>query len=264
MNALFRIYAMLLRYSYVLRRSWPRLLELFYWPTVQMLIWGLISKFMINNSDFSSLVLAMLLGAVLLWDVMFRSHLGVSLVFFEEVYSHNLGHLYISPLRPLEHIISLLLISFIRTIIGVSIAAPLAYLIYDFNLASVGLSLVGFYLNLSMMGWALGLVVVSLVMRYGLGAESLAWILVFALAPLSAIYYPVSTLPEYLHSIAYMLPATHVFEGLRHSLEYNTIAFSNMLKAAGLNMLYLSLAIWFYLYTYGIVRKQGLLLQSGE
>jgi len=261
---IYRIYAMLLRYSYVLRRSWPRLMELFYWPTVQMLIWGLISKFMINNSDFSSLVLAMLLGAVLLWDVMFRSHLGVSLVFFEEVYSNNLGHLYLSPLRPYEHIVAMLLISFIRTLIGISIAALLAYLIYGFNLASVGVSLIGFYLNLSMMGWSLGLVVAALVMRYGLGAESLAWILVFALAPLSAIYYPVNTLPQYLHKIAYMLPATHVFEGLRYSIEHELIATDYLLQALGLNIIYLALAVWFYLYIFNVVRRAGLLLQGGE
>lgn len=264
MSAAHRIYAMLLRYSYVLRRSWPRLMELFYWPTVQMLMWGLISKFMVNNSDFSSVVLVMLLGAVLLWDVMFRSHLGVALVFFEEVYSNNLGHLYLSPLRPYEHIISLLLISFIRTFIGVSIAAILAYFIYDFNLASIGVSLTGFYINLSMMGWSLGLAVVSLVMRYGLGAESLAWVIVFALAPLCAIYYPVSTLPEYLHSIALMIPATHVFEGLRYSINHDTVALTYMLKAFGLNLVYLSLAIGFYLYNYNVARKQGLLLQNGE
>ncbi len=264
MSALYRIYAMLLRYSYVLRRSWPRVMELLYWPTVQMLIWGLISKFVVNNSDFSSLVLMMLLGAVLLWDVMFRSHLGVALVFFEEVYSNNLGHLYISPLRPYEHIISLLLISFIRTIVGVGIAAILAYFVYGFNLTSIGVSLIGFYLNLLIMGWTLGLVVVSLVIRYGIGAESLAWVVVFALAPLCAIYYPVSTLPEYLHPISYMLPATHVFEGLRYTISNDVISFAYMLKAFGLNMAYLSLAVWFYFYSCNIARKDGLLLQNGE
>jgi ABC-2 type transport system permease protein len=264
--SLHRISAMALRYAYILRRSWPRLLELFYWPTVQMILWGLISRFFQTQTDgeISTTILATLLAAVLLWDVMFRSHLGIALVYFEEIYARNLGHLYISPLRPYEHVLSLLVISFIRTIIGISVAAVLAWLLYDFALTDLGLSLLGFYLALSMMGWSLGLVVAALVMRFGLGAESLAWVLVFALAPLSAVYYPLSILPEWLQFPASLLPSTQVFEGMRAVFTQDLFPFQSLILSLGLATLYLSLAVMFYLRTVMVARRNGLLMQGGE
>ncbi|MBT7306855.1 MAG: ABC transporter permease, partial [Gammaproteobacteria bacterium] len=185
-----RVGAMVLRYVYLLRRSWPRLLELVYWPAVQMILWGLISQFFVQHSSWLAQASGVLLAAVMLWDVLFRGHLGVSLPFIEEMYARNLGHLFVSPLRVSEHITALLLISLIRTCIGLFSAAALAILLYTFNLFDMGLPLLVFFFQLIVMGWATGLGVVALILRYGLGAESLAWVLVFALAPLSAVYYP--------------------------------------------------------------------------
>jgi ABC-2 type transport system permease protein len=102
MSSAERIYAMLLRYIYLVRGSWPRILELFYWPAVQLILWGFISKFFVTNSTWLAQASGVLMAAVLLWDVLFRAHLGVSLAFFEEMYSRNLGHLFVSPLRVWE------------------------------------------------------------------------------------------------------------------------------------------------------------------
>ena len=126
MNSIHRIGAMMLRYVYLLKRSWPRILELFYWPAVQLILWGFITKFFLTNSTWLMQASGVLLAAVMLWDVMFRGHLGVSLAFFEEMYSRNLGYLFASPLRAVELTGALLLISLIRTLIGVGGAALLA------------------------------------------------------------------------------------------------------------------------------------------
>ena len=119
----YRVGAMVLRYVYVLRRSWPRVLELAYWPTVQMILWGFISQFYATNSSWVAQASGVLIAAVLLWDVLFRAQLGVSVVFFEEMYSRNLGHLFVSPLRPHELVLALLSISLMRTLVGVGAAA---------------------------------------------------------------------------------------------------------------------------------------------
>jgi ABC-2 type transport system permease protein len=259
-----RIFAMVLRYVYLLRRSWPRLLELFYWPAVQLILWGFISKFFVEHSSWLAQASGVLMAAVLLWDVLFRSHLGVSLAFFEEMYSRNLGHLFVSPLRVGELTGALLAISFLRTLIGISGAALLAIPLYNFSIFGMGLPLLGFFTNLLVMGWSIGLLVAGMVLRYGLGAESFAWVSIFAIAPLSGIYYPVSTLPDWLQPVSWMLPSSYVFEGMRQLMFGQVVRGDLMWRAIGLNVIYLAVGSGFFLLAFHSARRNGLLLRVGE
>ena len=259
-----RIYAMVLRYIYLLRRSWPRVLELAYWPTMQMILWGFITQFMLTTSSWVAQASGVLLAGVLLWDVMFRGQLGVSTVFFEEMYSRNLGHLFASPLRPYELVCALLVISLIRTLIGVGGAALLAIPLYHYSIFSMGLPLLAFFVNLLVMGWSIGLLVSALVLRYGLGAENLAWVAIFAVAPVSGIYYPISVLPDWLRVIADVLPASYVFEGMRALLFEHLFRTDLFLSAVGFNVLYLGLGIAVFLGVFRSARRRGLLINVGE
>jgi ABC-2 type transport system permease protein len=259
-----RILAMVVRYLYLMRASWPRLLELAYWPTVQMILWGLINRFLAEQSAWVAQASGLFIGAVLLWDVLFRAQLGVSIAFFEEMYSRNLGHLFVSPLRPLELAFALLAISLLRTLIGVGAAAGLAILLYRYSIFDLGLPLLAFFVNLVVMGWSLGLLIVALVMRYGLGAEGLAWAVVFAFAPLSGIYYPVAVLPAWLQPVAWALPSSHVFEGMRAVVRDHAFAFDHFRWAVGLNLGYIALGLAVYRVAFHTARKRGLLLQMGE
>ena len=259
-----RILAMVFRNVYLMRASWPRLLEMAYWPTVQMIMWGLINRFLTEQSAWVAQAAGMLIAAALLWDVLFRAQLGVSLVFFEEMYSRNLGNLFVSPLRPFELALSLLFISLARTCIGVGVAALLAIFLYQFSIFDLGLPLVAFFANLLAFGWAIGLMVVSLVLRFGLGAEGLAWAIIFAFAPLSGIYYPISVLPAWLQPVAWCLPSSHVFEGMRAVFREHSFSMAHFLTATGLNVAYLLLGLAIYLFTFRIARQRGLLLRMGE
>jgi len=264
MSSAERIYAMLLRYIYLVRRSWPRILELFYWPAVQLILWGFISRFFVTNSTWLAQASGVLMAAVLLWDVLFRAHLGVSLAFFEEMYSRNLGHLFVSPLRVWELVAALLSISLLRTLIGIGGAALLAIPLYDFSIFGLGLPLLGFFANLLVMGWAIGLLVSGLVLRFGLGAESFAWVSIFAIAPISGIYYPISVLPEWLQPLAWLLPSSYVFEGMRALMFENNIRPDLMWKAAGLNVVFLIAGAGAFLMAFNSARRRGLLLHIGE
>lgn len=259
-----RILALVMRYLYLMRSSWPRLIELIYWPTMQMILWGFINQFFVVHSEWVAQAAGLLIGAVLLWDVLFRAQLGVSVVFFEEMYSRNLGHLFVSPLRPYELVLALLTVSFLRTSIGVGAAAGLAVVLYRYSIFDMGLPLVAFFANLLVMGWAIGLMVVALVLRYGLGAESLAWAVIFAVAPVSGIYYPISVLPDWLQKIALLLPSSHVFEGMRAVVRERVFSFDSFWMAVLLNGVYLSIGTALYLFAFHIARKRGLLLQMGE
>ncbi|MBP1149911.1 MULTISPECIES: ABC transporter permease [Methylocaldum] len=259
-----RVFALVMRYLYLMRSSWPRLIELIYWPTMQMILWGFINQFFVGHSEWVAQAAGLLIGAVLLWDVLFRAQLGVSVVFFEEMYSRNLGHLFVSPLRPYELVMALLTVSFLRTSIGVGAAAGLAVVLYRYSIFDMGLPLVAFFANLLVMGWAIGLMVVALVLRYGLGAESLAWAVIFAVAPLSGIYYPISVLPDWLQKIALLLPSSHVFEGMRAVVRDHVFSLDSFWMAVLLNLIYLLIGFALYLFAFHVARKRGLLLQMGE
>ncbi len=264
MNMAARVYAMVLRYLYLMRSSWPRLVELAYWPTMQMILWGFLNQFLVEQSDWVAQAAGMFIAAVLLWDVLFRAQLGVSLVFFEEMYSRNLGYLFVSPLRPYELVSALLLISCLRTLIGVGTAALLAIVFYHYSIFDMGLALLAFFVNLMVMGWAIGLVVVAMTLRFGLGAEGLAWAVIFAVAPVSGVYYPIATLPEWLQSVAWALPASHVFEGMREVLIHGVFSSSMFMHAVLLNVLYLAMGGGLFMVAFRAARQRGLLLHVGE
>lgn len=259
-----RVFAVFLRHMYVLRRSWPRILDMAYWPTVQMILWGFVTTFFMGHSSWVAEAAGVLISAVLLWDILFRSNLGVSLTFLEEMWSRNFGQLFASPLRPIEMIAAMTLLSLARTLIGVTPAALLALPLFDVWVFSLGLPLVAFFASLLVFGWSIGLIVSALVLRLGLGAENLAWVAIFAVAPISGIYYPIDTLPAWLQPVAWTLPSAYVFEGMRSVLFHSVFRIDLLLGAMLLNVVHFCAAVAFFLYMFRIARRRGLLLQQGE
>lgn len=259
-----RASAMVLRYLYILRSSWPRIVELAYWPLMQMILWGFISKFFATNSSWVAQAAGVLIAAVLLWDVLFRGQLGFSISFLEEMWSRNLPNLFVAPLRPLEFVASLIVLSFIRTVIGVIPAALLAIVFYHFSIFELGLPLVAFFFNLMIFGWSMGLIITGIILRNGLGAESLAWMAMFVLAPLSGVFYPISTLPEWLQAVSLLLPSAYVFEGMRAVMFDGVVHARGLAIAFGLNLLYLAAAAAFFLRIFHIARRDGLFMRIGE
>ncbi|MQA66104.1 MAG: ABC transporter permease [Alphaproteobacteria bacterium] len=259
-----RIGAMVLRYFYLIRGSVPRIVELAYWPTMQMMIWGFLSQFLYQHSEWFVRAGGVLIAAVLLWDIMFRSNIGVAISFLEEMWSRNLGQLFASPLRPYEWAVSLLVIAGLRTLIGVLPASLLAIPLYHYSVFDMGLPLVAFFTNLMIFGAAVGLAVSGLVLLFGLGAESLAWAAIFALAPISGIYYPISVLPDWLQPVAYSLPSAHVFEGMRAAVIDGMFRVDRFLWAVGLNAVYMGLGLAAFLAAFRTARRRGKLLMMGE
>lgn len=262
--SLHRIWGMVLRYLYLTRRSWPRLLDLVYWPVVQMVLWGLVTKFFVTHSSWLAQATGVLIAAVLLWDVLFRGQLGVSVSFMEELYSRNLGHIFVSPLRPYELVCALMAMSIVRTVVGMTAASLLAIALYHYSIFSMGLALVAFFTNLLVMGWAMGLIICGLLLRYGLGADSMAWVAIFAIQPISGIYYPIGTLPESVQVIAYLLPSSHVFEGMRAVLIDGVFRTDLIVNAVELNAVWLVVGALVFLASFRAARRRGLILQIGE
>lgn len=260
-----RVWGLMYRHLALYRRSWPRLLELMYWPILQMLVWGFTARFFAARLGNPALaVTGVLLGGVLLWEVAIRSQLGVAASFLEEIWSRNLGHVFVSPLRPWELVAALIAMSVLRMIAGILPAVLLAWLLYAFDIFSLGPVLVLFVANLMAMGWWMSLGVVSLILRHGAGAEALAWSLMFGFAPLCAIYYPVAVLPQPLRAVALALPASHVFEGMRAVLAGGGVAWGHLAWAAGLNVLWLAASGLLFARQFRAARVRGALTTIGE
>ena len=263
-NSWQRIGALVLRHFYLMRGSWARVLEMIYWPILNVVTWGLISQFFMQHSSLMAQATGLLLGAVLLWDVLFRGQLGVSVSFLEELWSRNLVNLFVSALRPIEFVASLLILSMIRITLCVIPAMLLAIPLYHYSIFELGFPLIIFFINLMVMSWWLGLIICGLLLRLGMGAESLAWAAIFLLSPLAGIYYPIATLPEWAQHIAYMLPTAYVFEGMRSIMLDHIVPWGMFMQAAILNAIYLCVGCGFFLYAFHCARRDGRLLAVSE
>src|SRR5580704_7117725 len=259
-----RISAMVLRYWYLLRSSWPRVLDLIYWPTVQMLMWGFLQTYIGQNAGFFARASGTFIGAVLLWDILFRGQLGFSVSFLEEMWARNLGNLMMSPLRPVEFVSALMIMSIVRLAIGLVPVSLLAIVFFGFNLYGLGLALAAFFANLMLTSWAVGIFVSGLVLRNGLGAENMAWTIMFIFLPLTCVYYQVAILPQWLQVVAWALPPTYVFEGMRALLIEHTFRADLMLWSLGLNIVLFGAGMLAFLELLKSARRNGSLMQTGE
>ena len=270
-----RIGAIILRHMYLLRSSWPRLLEIAYWPMVQLLTWGFLQSFIGQSiagqtgggaTPGRGLMIAggTLIGSMLLWDIMFRAQIGFSASFLEEMWSRNMANLFMSPLRPMEFAVSLALVSLIRLAIGLVPVTILALVFFGFNVYSLGFALIIFFINLVLTSWAIGLVVAGLILRFGMGAEGLAWSALFLLMPFACVYYPVSVMPPWLQAFAWTLPPTYVFEGMRAALIDHVFRGDLMLWSLAINAVLLGAGLLLFVALFDNARRAGALLQMGE
>lgn len=266
-----RVAAMVRRYAYLLMSSWPRLLELIYWPAVQLLTWGFLQSFLLEQSAQGGalsgrvgLAAGGLVGAMLLWEILFRGQLGFSISFLEEMWSRNMGNLLMSPLRPAEFVAALMTMSVLRLAIGLIPVTFLARWFFGYDFWALGVAIPLFFANLILTSWSVGLVVCGLILRNGMGAESIAWTLLFLLMPLACVYYPVDVLPVWLRPLAWSLAPTHVFEGLRALAFEKTLRLDLMGVALALNGAYLLVAALVFRRLLASARRAGALLQMGE
>jgi len=259
-----RVRAILRRHGYLIVKSWTRILSMMYYPTVTMIVWAFVTLYLAPTNNFLKDAPGFFIGAVLLWDVLFRGQLGVSLTFIEEFYARNLGNLFVSPLTLPEYIAGQLTMSVLRALIGVGGACVFAFLLFRYSIFSLGVPLIAFFASLLAFGWAIGLAMSGMILRLGLGAEELAWAAIFVIAPVSGVYYPIGVLPSWLQAIAWALPSAHVFEGMRSVLLDGVFRWDHFWIAAALNLVYLALGAAVFGWSMRHARDHGTLLQMGE
>ena len=259
-----RMYALYLRHIYLIKSSFPRILDLIYWPTIQIVLWGFISKFFTLHTDLYNHTVGIILSSAILYDFLFRSSISFNMLFLEEIWSRNFTNLFVAPLKVSEIITALTATALLRTLIGIVPAIFLATPFFGVSIFTLGPSLILLFLSLYLFGITLGLLVTSGLLRYGPAFENIAWSSLFLLAPLGCVYYPLSILPDWLQVVAEFLPLVYIFEEVRSILLDNVVDYSNIITALKLNLIYFTSAVSiFYLAFYG-ARKKGTLINVGE
>ena len=259
-----RIYGLFLRHFYLITRSFPRILDLIYWPSIQITLWGFISNFFAAHSSYYSGAVGVILSCAILYDFLFRTSIGFNMLFLEEIWSRNFTNLFIAPMKISEIITSLVFTALIRALIGLIPAIILTSPLFGISILDLGFYLFFLFLSLYIFGITLGILVSSGLLRFGPSFENIAWSTMFLLAPFGCIYYPIETLPEIFQKIAYSLPLVYVFEEARNILINNTVNLENLYTALKLNVVYLVLAIALFYYSFNVARKKGTLINIGE
>ena len=260
----YKIYGLSLRHLYLIKSSFPRILDLIYWPSIQVFLWGFISKFFTMESAYYSNTVGVILTAAILYDFLFRSSISYNMMFLEEIWSRNFTNLFIAPIKISEIITALTLTAIIRTSIGLIPAALIAIPLFGVSIFSLGLPLLLLLFSLYIFGVTLGLLVTSGLLRFGPSFENIAWASLFFLAPLGCIYYPIEILPAWLQTTAKLLPLVHIFEEMRNILINNSVNYFQIWKSISISSLYFVLGvIIFYLSYYG-ARIRGTLINIGE
>lgn len=257
-----RVAGVVLRDFAASRRSPVRFYEIFFWPTVSLVLWGFVSRYL--QGAHVPFVVSVLLGAALLWEVLNRSSSEVSLAFLEDVWSRNLLNVQVTPLSTGEYLTGLVVFAMAKALLATVMMVVIAYGLYGFGVFTMGAGLVPFITLLLVMGWALAIVSISCVLRFGEGAQVLGWSLVFVFQPFSGVFYPISVLPAPMREIAAFVPASHVFEGMRSVLNGHGVSWGHLAAAALLDAVYLGLALWLYSITLRSARMHGRLARFGE
>ena len=259
-----KIFALSLRHIYLIKGSFPRILDLIYWPTVQIFLWGFISKFFtLNSSSFENTV-GVILSAAILYDFLFRSSISYNMMFLEEIWSRNFTNLFIAPIKISEIIAALTFTAIFRTLIGLVPAALLAIPLFGVSIFKMGIPLIFLLIALYIFGVTLGLLVTSGLIRFGPSFENIAWASLFFLAPLGCIYYPIEILPEWLQIIAKLLPLVHIFEEMRNILIHNILNYSQILKGIIISFMYFVIGVFIFYISYKGAKNRGTLINMGE
>jgi ABC-2 type transport system permease protein len=253
-----RIFAMVIRYAINMRHSYDRLSDMFYWPLMDLLMWGLtglyFAKLNIQNVNSVEIILT----GVVFWLVIWRGQYEINLNLLSELWDKNLVNIFVSPLKIEEWILSLLIFGFLKLTASLAFIGLLSFIIYQYNIFMYGLFLIPIIISLLLTGWTIGFTIASVLIRFGVKIQTIAWAGGALLAPFSAIYYPLSILPPWAQKAALFVPSSYMFEGMREFISTGNISYEKFLISFALNIVYLILSVWLFVSMFNKSRKLGL------
>ncbi len=253
-----RVFAMVYRYGIIMRHNLDRITDLFYWPAMDLFIWGLTGLYFAGTNKGNPHFIDVILIGLIFWIVVWRAQYEINVNLLSELWDKNIVNIFVSPLTVGEWITSFVLYGAIKTLISLSFSAFLAFLLYKFNVFHFGFAILPFVASLLLTGWAIGFFIAAFLIRYGEKIQTMAWTGVYLISPFSAVFYPQSILPEWAQKVSLFIPSSYVFEGLREMIFTGRFSYDKLIISFLLNIVYLILAIWFFVYMFNKSKKLGL------
>lgn len=248
--SLTRISGIILRQYYLIRDNPTRLSQLFVWSLLEITLWGFISVYVADATDARFALI--FLGGIILWEFLIRVMYGVTITFFEDVWSRNFLNIFASPLSLSEYVVGMISASILTSSVSFVAIIIFASFVFGFSATIYGIAAFPFFLILFLSGIALGLIGVAIVLRFGPSAEWFIWPLPAIIAPFAGVFYPVSVLPLWMQTVSVVLPTTYVFEGFRIILAGGGVAIMNLIPGIALACLYCVLA---FIVLYRVYRR---------
>lgn len=256
---IYRIWAVIIRHLYNMRHSWDKLSDSFYWPAMDLILWGLTSLYFASQKGNVSNIVLILLTGLIFWQVVWRSQYEITVNLLEELWSRNVVNLFASPLTIDEWIVAVLILGVIKMLITIFFVFLLTWFLYTINLVnSFGFLLLPIFGLLLISGWWIGLLVAGIIMRFGTQVQTLAWSGVYLLAPFSAVYYPITLLPHWAQVVSRFVPASYLFEAARTILKTGAMPYDQLAISLFINIGYLLLAIVFFKRSFTAAKNIGL------
>jgi len=257
-----RIKGILLQNLFFLRHSFEDIIDTFFWPTMDVIIWGFMTVYFASLRGPVAGVVSFLLGGLILWNIVWRAQQDISFALLRNVWDRNILSLFASPLLPSEFIIATIILGFLKIILTLSFVSLVAYFLYYFNIFSLGFYLLPFFAALIAFAWAAGIFITGLIIRFGMRIQSFSWSLIIILQPLSAVFYPVSVLPAILQKVAFILPTAHIFEGMRQVLQTGKISPEHLIWATVFDIIYLIISSVFFAFMFEKAKEKGKLAKA--
>lgn len=257
-----RIQAVIQKFWYTTQRDVFRLFDIFFWPVIELFIWGIFSVFISKANMESVNLVTILLGGIVLWTFFTRASKDISLAMIDEMWNRNFINLFSTPLLIGEYIMGAVIVGFIKLIVSVIFMFSLANIFYGFHISSVGFYIIPSAIGLTVFGWTLSIFVQACFLRYGHTVEVLIWAIASLVQPFSCIFYPLTALPGWAQTVAWFLPTTYLFENMRQAMSGQGVNGQQMLISFVLNLVYLILAVLFLNRSFALARRNGNLVKN--
>lgn len=256
---LYRMWGIFLRYMFAFIHTFDRIADAFFWPLVDLVLWGLTSRYFTYMEGQNNLLILMLLGGIILWIFPWRNQYELAVNLLEDLWNRNLVNIFATPVKFVEWIATLMCIGVVKGLVSFAFAGLLAYLFYAANIFTLGWYLFPWAVLLTMFGWVFGLLITSTVMRFGTKVQTLAWTSIYIVAPFAAVYYPVSALPGWAQAVARFVPVSYVFEAMRSAISGHPVSLTVLVWPTILCFIYLVLAFLYLVSSYHKILKRGLI-----
>jgi ABC-2 type transport system permease protein len=257
-----RINAVIVRQLYEARRNFDRLTDMVWWPVLDIILWGFFTLYLTHGKGLQPSIVSLMLGAAILWTMFYSFQRDMAVGFIDELWSRNLINLFSTPLTVSEYMVGLIIVNLLKVMFGLVASSAIAWAAYSFDILPWLPKFIPYMANLLLFALALGIAITGMIFRYTTKIQTLAWSFAGLLMPVSCIFYPISSLPKWLQTVAWMMPTAHSFEGMRDVMAGKGFSPLHFWWGAGLNVVYFALAIAFFIWIFEKARSRGLLVKQ--